>query len=247
LSTKKCAEPEISEEKTFELENFSGKTTKCVSRVHVPGRIYTFLNIFSKPECEQLRSLLDFSPDEEKVQLQLIESAHAKKEYVIRTNIRRNFIDEQVARLVWRAVKTTLPLVLPDGRKLSGIRTKLNYYRYGPGQFFKTHIDGGFRFTASGETSEYTFVVYLNDDFEGGATRFCPLPEWKTEARDVVPVQGGMLVFRQHDTKHCGVAIQSGYKHILQGMVMYGPLRHNPLGQAFGKEPQIFYLTTCDC
>jgi len=245
--TGKWKQPEVIREEIFELEEISGEKRMCVFRENIPGKMYNFVNVLSKLECEQLRSLLDFSPIEEKIQLELIHGALAKKEYLIRTNIRRNFVDAQVARLIWRAVKNFLPSVLPDGRKLAGIRTKMNYYRYGPGQYFKTHVDGGYRFTATGETSEYTFIVYLNDDFQGGTTRFCPLSEWNFQARDVSPVQGGMLVFRHQDMKHCGAAITHGFKHILQGMVMYGPLRHNLQGKPFGKEAQLFYVTKCDC
>jgi len=113
--------------------------------------------------------------------------------------------------------------------------------------FFKTHLDGGHRFTESGDTSEYTFIIYLNDDFIGGTTRYCPLKEWGNNVREVKPVEGGMLIFRQADLKHCGVTLVKGYKHILQGMVMYGPLKYNQLGLPFGKVPQYFTTTTCDC
>jgi len=232
----KFPEPEILRNEILEVGVF---------REHIKDRLFTFLNVFTKVECDKLREQLDFSEEEQKLQGELLKTAISSKKPVVRTNIRRHFIDNQVSLVVWRAVKGSLPASLPDGRKLVGVRTKMNYYRYGVGQYFKTHIDGGFRFTATGETSEYSFIIYLNDDFEGGTTRFCPLPEWNNEPREVAPVQGGMLVFRQHDTKHCGVTVESGYKHILQGMVMYGPLRTNALGQPFGKEAQLFH--TCEC
>eukprot|EP01123_Difflugia_compressa_P004061 TRINITY_DN1539_c5_g1_i1.p1 TRINITY_DN1539_c5_g1~~TRINITY_DN1539_c5_g1_i1.p1 ORF type:complete len:286 (-),score=55.05 TRINITY_DN1539_c5_g1_i1:37-816(-) len=252
-------EPEILNEKHFQLEDDvvvaeeevkvseQVKVRECVVKEHLEGRMYSFLNVLSSTECDQLIDLLNFSTAEENVQSQIIKHAVENNLNIVRTNIRRNFIDEPIARLVWRCVKNHLPQVLPDGRKLSGVRTKMNYYRYGSGQFFSTHIDGGYRFTQTGDTSEYTFVIYMNDDFTGGSTRFCPLPEWNGTPRDVKPVKGGMLVFRQCDMKHCGVSIESGFKHILQGMIMYGPIRHNTLGQPFGKDPQLFYTTTCNC
>jgi len=235
----KFPEPEILRSDVFD-DAVSG-----IFREHVKERLFTFLNVFSKVECDKLREQLDFSEDEQKLQEELLKTAISSKLPLIRTNIRRHFIDNQVSLAIWRIIKGRLPATLSDGRKLVGVRTKMNYYRYGPGQYFKTHIDGGFRFSSTGETSEYTFVIYLNDDFQGGTTRFCGLPEWNNEIREVAPVQGGMLVFRQHDTKHCGVTLESGYKHILQGMVMYGPLRTNALGQPFGKEAQLFH--TCEC
>jgi len=246
-STARRPEPEVGMKEVFEAQSMSqaGECT-VIFREHLPGRMYTFLNVLSMGECNNLISMLDFNKSEEEVQLQLIHSALSIHRFVIRTNIRRNFIDDHVARHVWHVVKSYLPSELPDGRKLAGIRNKMFYYRYGPGQYFKTHLDGGFRFTSTGETAEYTFIIYLNDDFEGGTTRFCGLPEWQSKPREVVPTQGSMLVFRQREMKHCGVILRKGFKHILQGMVMYGPLRHNKLGQPFGEAPQLFHVTTCD-
>lgn len=141
--------------------------------------------------------------------------------------------------MVWSCVRDVCPETLDDGRTLSGIRTKMFFYKYSPGQFFTTHLDGGHRFRntgtattsgsllSTGETSEFTFVIYLTDDFKGGETRFCPQQPWieadeKAEAkhggvRQVKPVKGGMTIFRQRDCKHCGVTLSEGYKYILQG------------------------------
>jgi hypothetical protein len=240
-------EPFVTRQSSMEITGISRLVVHpCTFREHVPERMFSYLNVLTPAECRHLIQKLDFTEQEQKIQQNLI-NAVTSNNTIIRTNIRRNFIDEDVASLVWRVVKSTLPAELSDGRKLAGIRTKMNYYRYGEGQYFKTHLDGGHRFIATGETSEYTFVIYLNDDFTGGTTRFCALPEWNNEVREVKPVKGGMLVFRQSDMKHCGVTLEKGFKHILQGMVMYGPLKHNRFGKPFGKPPQIFITTTCDC
>jgi len=240
-------EPEIKREEVITILGISNELHPCIFREHLPGRMFSFLNVLSPNECSQLINKLDFNEHEVKESAHLISAAIKSQQLLIRTNIRRSFIDDRVAKLVWGAIKTLLPSELSDGRKLSGVRSKMNYYRYGEGQYFKTHLDGGFRFTQSGDTSEYTFVIYLNDDFVGGTTRYCPLPEWNSEVREVKPIQGGMLIFRQSDLKHCGVTVVKGFKHILQGMVMYGPIKYNNLGKPFGKPPQFFKTTTCDC
>jgi len=238
-------EPEIIREDVINLVGVANVSRPCTIREHLPARMYSFLNVLTPAECSQLMSNLDFSTPEETIQQQLITTAVNSNQTLIRTSIRRNFIDEEIARVVWNAISSTLPAELPDGRKLSGIRSKMNYYRYGEGQYFKTHIDGGFTFSETGDTSEYTFVIYLNDDFTGGTTRYCYLPEWNNELREVKPIQGGMLVFRQSDMKHCGVTLAKGFKHIIQGMVMYGPLKYNQFGKPIGKNPQLFHTTQC--
>jgi hypothetical protein len=44
-------------------------------------------------------------------------------------------------------------------------------YKYLPGQQFKMHRDGSYERNEN-EKSFYTFLIYLNDDFEGGETEF---------------------------------------------------------------------------
>jgi hypothetical protein len=238
-------EPDIKRENVINLVGVANVPHPCTIREHLPARMYTFLNVLTPAECGQLMSNLDFSSPEEKIQQQIITTAVNSDQTLIRTSIRRNFIDEDISRVVWNAISSTLPAELPDGRKLSGIRSKMNYFRYGEGQYFTTHIDGGFTFPETGDTSEYTFVIYLNDDFTGGTTRYCYLPEWNNETREVKPIQGGMLVFRQCDMKHCGVTLTKGFKHIIQGMVMYGPLKYDQFGKPIGKNPQLFHTVGC--
>jgi len=238
-------EPEIIKEEVINLVGIANVSRPCTIREHLPARMYTFLNVLTQAECGQLMSQLDFSAPEQKIQQGLVTTAVNSNQTLIRTSIRRNFIDEDIARVVWNAINSTLPAELPDGRKLSGIRSKMNYYRYEEGQYFKIHTDGGFTFSETGDTSEYTFVIYLNDDFTGGTTRYCYLPEWNNEIREVKPIQGGMSVFRQSDMKHCGVTLAKGFKHIIQGMVMYGPLKYNHFGKPIGKNPQLFNTTQC--
>ena len=99
----------------------------------------------------------------------------------------------------------------------------MNFYQYGAGNSFKTHIDGGYRDAALKSQSEFTFVLLLSDNFEGGATRFCHnnVPEWHGSPKQINGRLGRLLIFRQRDLKHCGSLVTSGTKSILQGMVMY--------------------------
>ena len=70
----------------------------------------------------------------------------------------------------------------------------------------------------NGERSELTFMVYLNDDFAGGATRFFHLD--RTLRMSVQPERGSALVF-VHRQLHEGSAVDSGRKYVLRTDVMY--------------------------
>ncbi len=47
----------------------------------------------------------------------------------------------------------------------AGLNERLRLYRYDVGQKFDWHRDGCFE-RDNGERSQFTFMIYLNDDFE---------------------------------------------------------------------------------
>jgi hypothetical protein len=86
---------------------------------------------------------------------------------------------------------------------------------YDPGQRFAPHMECSFQ-RDNGEQSQFTFLVYLNDNFEGGATAF---HESRASLR-VTPEQGKALVF-SHRQLHEGMPVMRGRKYILRTDVMY--------------------------
>lgn len=59
-------------------------------------------------------------------------------------------------------------------------------------------------------------MIYLNDAYEGGSTRF--------EELEVEGKQGMALVF-EHEQLHEGAEVTAGIKYVLRSDVMYGPPR----------------------
>ncbi|MEO1233361.1 MAG: 2OG-Fe(II) oxygenase [Myxococcota bacterium] len=101
-----------------------------------------------------------------------------------------------------------------------GLNERFRIYRYDPGQFFDWHLDGAF-VRSPEERSFQTFMVYLNEGFEGGQTDFCR-EAWtdpKSES-EVVPRVGRGLAF-EHRTLHRGRAVASGRKYVLRTDIMY--------------------------
>jgi hypothetical protein len=86
-------------------------------------------------------------------------------------------------------------------------------YRYQPGQRFAPHYDGAF-FRSDDEVSHLTLLVYLNEDFIGGETRFY-VPEALIKPRT------GMALFFQHRLLHEGCEVRSGTKYVARSDVMY--------------------------
>ena len=68
-----------------------------------------------------------------------------------------------------------------------------------------------------------TCLLYLNDDFRGGATAFHQLPRSTrpiTEPIVVVPRAGDALCFR-HEWLHEGRPVESGRKYVLRSDVFF--------------------------
>ena len=105
-------------------------------------------------------------------------------------------------------------------RQVIGLNERFRFYRYDKGQKFDWHQDGYFE-RKNGERSQFTFMVYLNDDFEGGATSFSDVyagqsfPDFR-----VTPKKGSALIF-YHPISHRGDPIVFGRKYVMRTDVMY--------------------------
>ena len=76
--------------------------------------------------------------------------------------------------------------------------------RYTPGDFYVAHVD-----TVPGENYRYfTFLCYLNDDFEGGATSFPQLN------LSIKPETGKAILFPS-TYLHCAEPVTNGEKYVL--------------------------------
>ena len=88
--------------------------------------------------------------------------------------------------------------------------------KYKPGDYFNWHSDltPGFNTQRTA-----TMIMYLNDDFEGGRTCFL------NPAIQIQPRRGSAVVYYYTPTEplmHCGEAITSGTKFILNAFVRNG-------------------------
>jgi hypothetical protein len=101
-----------------------------------------------------------------------------------------------------------------------GLNERLRLYRYDVGQQFDWHSDGFFE-RSTGERSFFTFMVFLNEDFEGGATSFRDGYGIAIGgALQITPKKGMALLFH-HPIPHRGDPVASGRKYVLRTDVMY--------------------------
>lgn len=142
----------------------------------------------------------------------------------IRNNDRSMRDDPHLADEMWSHVELSIPGAF-KGRQAVGLNERMRFYRYDVGQKFDWHLDGFYR-RPNGEESQVTFVVYLNDDFEGGSTSFTcsDSDHMRFEPFQVRPSKGSALFF-YHRIMHRGDSCISGRKYVLRSDVMYAPLQ----------------------
>lgn len=129
-----------------------------------------------------------------------------------RNNDRVIFDDVELAEQLYARVRPRLPTRL-SGRVPVGANERFRGYRYRVGQRFAPHYDGSFT-RDEHERSLLTFMIYLNDGFEGGETDFLELKQ------KITPRAGQALLF-QHFLLHEGCTVRQGQKYALRSDIMY--------------------------
>ena len=171
--------------------------------------VFVIESFLSNKECEDLIVIAEnIGFEEAKVQNGEGSQTMMKS---IRNNDRILYKNEQLATNLFNKSKQFL-LQERDNVILLDLNEMLRFYKYNSGQRFKMHRDGSYNRNES-ESSLYTFMIYLNDNFEGGETEFQNLFTIK-------PKQGDLLVF-YHPLKHEGKVLISGTKYVLRSDVMY--------------------------
>jgi prolyl 4-hydroxylase len=104
-----------------------------------------------------------------------------------------------------------------NGLKLVGLNERLRMYRYRSGQRFEPHMDHWYR---PNETciSLHSVLVYFNDDFEGGETRF------QEQIEQTITPKRGMVAIFQHKLRHEGCPVHRGTKYAMRTDIIYEAL-----------------------
>ncbi len=131
----------------------------------------------------------------------------------VRNNDRVIFDDVEFAETLLERVREKAPKEIHN-MSFIGLNERFRCYRYKPGMRFASHMDGAYH-RDDNEQSWYSFLVYLNEDFEGGATTFITDPEIAIQPKT------GMGLLFQHPILHEGSVVTSGVKYVARTDLMY--------------------------
>jgi predicted 2-oxoglutarate/Fe(II)-dependent dioxygenase YbiX len=106
----------------------------------------------------------------------------------------------------------------------SGLNERWRFYRYDVGQTFRPHYDGCYR-RSDIEESLFTFMIYLDEDFEGGETNFY---HEDGQLRLTVEPSRGMALIFWHNQLHEGAPVLKGRKYVVRSDVMYRRVVETP-------------------
>lgn len=139
----------------------------------------------------------------------------------IRSNDRAMVDAPERAAELFEQLRPALPQVFEwrgSAGALASLNERLRFYRYRAGQRFAMHRDGHYLRPDESEISRLSLLLYLNDEFEGGETRF--FDRRGGAIGDAKPRAGRVLVF-PHPILHAGRTVTSGVKYVLRTDVMY--------------------------
>jgi len=201
-----------------------------VERVDVTRDAMFLSNVLSAAESATIIALGEeggFDADEPMFKEQESILAHA---FVWVTG--QHFIDS-----LWARVKVHLP------SGAVGLNRRFRCYRYRSGAVYRPHIDGAwppswapeadqpgdYKYDSSdGKVlSKFTFLIYLNQDFEGGGTTFYnpALEDGTLDRRAITPQTGCALVFPHgatgHAALHEGSEVTTGTKYVVRTEVLF--------------------------
>ncbi|KAG4418135.1 hypothetical protein IFR04_008728 [Cadophora malorum] len=203
--------------------------------------LHLLKDILSPNECEQIiaaAEMIGFTPD-----------APIRAEGEESSILAHNFywvVDNAFCNKLWARVSAFVPVDV-GGKKVRGLNRRFRVYRYVPGAEYRAHIDGAWPPSGINPTTDayiydssppekkqsslFTFLIYLSDDFEAGETTFF-LPsarEGSMNAYPVKPIQGSIALFPHGETEgsllHEGTGVRKGTKpsakYVIRTDVLY--------------------------
>lgn len=136
-----------------------------------------------------------------------------------RQSMRCVFNSVNFACTLWNRIQHAIIKRLPIGLVAKRLNDCLRILKYKEGDFFAMHRDGRYMPPDMSEVSQYTVLIYLNDNYDGGFTTYYNSPN--DVGVPIIPKKGSVVIQHQ-GCLHSVPPLISGTKYVLRAEVMYG-------------------------
>ena len=187
-----------------------------MKKTTIAPNIFLVEDFFTKEECQKQIAFAEENGFKEAT-IQTSRGLVVNKS--IRDNSRFSYDSYDFSQELFEKMKAYLPNTFFD-RKICGLNNRVHFYKYDVGQKFDWHKDGHYSPDAY-TTSYFTFLVYLNDNFEGGETSFESVGTDDGYISFTIEPKVGTALFFYHKVLHKGEEVSKGVKYAMRSDVMY--------------------------
>jgi LysM repeat protein len=121
------------------------------------------------------------------------------------------FIDEKLTNDIFCKLKNYADMNALKTMNILSVNNLIMTGKYSIGQEFGIHTDTGLYYDKkNGRKTTYTVLIYLNDNYDGGTTKF--YDEEFNETHTIIPCKGMALIFDINEW-HKGCQVSNGYKY----------------------------------
>jgi len=203
----------------------------------IPGEQYgafVLTNVLSAAECHQLLRIAE-------TKMTYIPDHPASSPEPTGIDTCEWLVDSTILDPIQQRIMPHLNQIV-HGERVGGVNARWRLFRYGEERTYRPHIDGSWpgsgrdattgKYTSDAfdgdRRSRYTFLIYLNDGFEGGGTTFYLPAAAGTDGFETVsvkPSRGSVLLFPQGNTAsllHEGSRVTGGgLKYVVRTDLLY--------------------------
>jgi hypothetical protein len=209
-------------EKTIPFPNLAQKEYLEITELE-PEQIYVIPDFLHGKECESLIRYFELN-----LPPLPTPNAKPKKGYAFRNNDRQSIEDVQLAQELWKGMEQVVQeSAIPKINKTpKGLNPNIRVYRYRKGHSFGAHYDESVQDKTTGLWTDWTLLIYLNEDMVGGETVFYrETSTVKNRKPDPIVVQPkrGMALLHRHGVScllHEAMEVTDGDKWVLRSDVL---------------------------
>ena len=213
------------------------KATKRHDISLIPGEQYgafVLTNVLSASECEQILHIAE-------TKMKYIPDHPTSSPEPTGIDTCEWLVDSTVLDPIQQRIMPHLNQTV-HGERVAGVNARWRLFRYGEERTYRPHIDGSWpgsgrdektgKYTSDAfngdRRSRYTFLIYLNEGFDGGGTTFYLPAANGTDGFETVsvkPSRGSVLLFPQGNTAsllHEGSKVTGGgLKYVVRTDLLY--------------------------